>query len=162
GVEPTNGTLSGGAIGGGFVYAEGGMKKATTMHRTWPRVLAGLVVCVVGATMPPSRSAGAALTLASPFGDRTVLQRGPKACDGGEEEAKHADRFQRLRLCTVAKGSNAKPQTAADVKWRPASDESARDFSGVAFFFAAELLKDPALADVPIGVIDSSFGGTTC
>jgi sialate O-acetylesterase len=85
-----------------------------------------------------------------------------RQCDGGEEEAKHADRFPRLRLCTVAKGSNAKPQTTADIKWRPAKEESAREFSGVAYFFAIELLKDPALADVPIGVIDSSFGGTTC
>jgi sialate O-acetylesterase len=213
-------------------------------YRTWPRLLAALVVWVFGATMPPpSRAAGPpALKLGAPFGNDMVLQRdakncvwgdgtagaevrvsiggqdittsvdgegrwkaylkplsagGPHAlevrsgdatvtvnrvlvgdvwlcsgqsnmamalrqCDGGEEEAKHADRFPRLRLCTVAKGANAKPQTSADIKWRPASNDSAREFSGVAFFFASELLKDPALADVPIGVIDSSYGGTMC
>jgi sialate O-acetylesterase len=85
-----------------------------------------------------------------------------RQCDGGEEEAKHADRFPRLRLCTVAKAANPKPQSSADIKWRPANEESARDFSGVAYFFASELLKDPALANVPIGIIDSSYGGTMC
>jgi sialate O-acetylesterase len=85
-----------------------------------------------------------------------------RQCEGGDEEAKHADRFERLRLCIVGKGSNAKPQSSAKISWRPAAEESARDFSGVAYFFASELLKHPALADVPIGVIDSSFGGTTC
>ena len=43
-----------------------------------------------------------------------------------------------------------------------ASRDSARDFSGVGFFFAAELLADPALRGVPVGVIDASFGGTMC
>jgi sialate O-acetylesterase len=85
-----------------------------------------------------------------------------RQCEGGDEEAKRAERFPQLRLCTVAKGSNPKPQTSAGVRWRAATEESARDFSGVAYFFASELLKHPALADIPIGVIDSSFGGTTC
>jgi len=61
-----------------------------------------------------------------------------RQCDEGEEEAKHAYRFEHLRLCTVGKGANAKPQTTAKIKWRPASNESARDFSGVAYFFASE------------------------
>src|SRR5207244_3238835 len=73
-----------------------------------------------------------------------------------------ASQLKKLRLCTVAKGANAKPQTSAEVKWHVASEGAAREFSGVAYFFASELLKDPALAEVPIGIIDSSFGGTTC
>jgi sialate O-acetylesterase len=231
------------AICRGFVYAVGGMmRKTMTIHRTWRRLLTALLVCVFSAAILPAHAAGAALKLASIFGDDMVLQRDRKICvwgeapagseiritlarqdmtakaddaghwktyleplpaggphqlevhsgtttltvnrilagdvwlcagqsnmamalwqcEGGEAEAKHANRFPRLRLCTVAKGSNAKPQTAADIKWRPANEESAREFSGVAFFFASELLKDPALAEVPIAVIDSSFGGTTC
>lgn len=86
-----------------------------------------------------------------------------RQCEGGEGEAQQAaERRPRLRLCTVAKGANAKPQTAAKIKWVSASNESSRDFSGVAYFFASELLKDPSLKDVPIGVIDSSYGGTMC
>src|SRR5579859_6399644 len=67
-----------------------------------------------------------------------------------------------VRLCTVAKASSAKPVAWAHMQWRRYTPDSARDFSAVACFFASELLKDPALADVPIGLVDSSFGGTTC
>ena len=67
-----------------------------------------------------------------------------------------------VRLCNVAKSSSAKPLPSADIQWRGYTPESAREFSAVACFFTGELLKDPALAGVPIGVVDSSFGGTTC
>ena len=67
-----------------------------------------------------------------------------------------------LRLCSVAKSPSAKPLSSADMQWRICTPESARDFSAVACLFAAELLKDPAIANVPIGLVDSSFGGTTC
>jgi sialate O-acetylesterase len=67
-----------------------------------------------------------------------------------------------VRLCAIPKAANANPQALADIQWRVHTPESAREFSAVACFFASELLKDPALADVPIGLVDSSFGGTTC
>jgi sialate O-acetylesterase len=67
-----------------------------------------------------------------------------------------------LRLCSVAKSSSAKPLVSAKMPWRLCTPDSARDFSAIGFFFACELLQDPALAKVPIGVVDSSFGGTTC
>jgi sialate O-acetylesterase len=67
-----------------------------------------------------------------------------------------------LRLCSVPKTPGDKPLMTADIKWNLCTPESARDFSAVAFFFASELLKDPALTNVPIGLVDSSFGGTTC
>jgi sialate O-acetylesterase len=67
----------------------------------------------------------------------------------------------RVRLCSVAKAPSSKPLASADIQWRAYTRDSARDFSAVACFFVNELLKDP-LADVPIGLVDSSFGGTTC
>src|SRR5258708_7123092 len=67
-----------------------------------------------------------------------------------------------VRVCSIVKGASAQPPGSADIQWRVYTPESARDFSAVACFFAGELLKDPALANVPIGVVDSSFGGTTC
>jgi sialate O-acetylesterase len=67
-----------------------------------------------------------------------------------------------VRLCSVAKSSSATPLPSADIQWRVYTPESAREFSAVACFFVGELLKDPALAGVPLGVVDSSFGGTTC
>jgi sialate O-acetylesterase len=67
-----------------------------------------------------------------------------------------------VRLCSVPKASSAKPLALAEIQWRVCTPDSSRDFSAVACLFAGELLKDPALADVPIGLVDSSFGGTTC
>ena len=67
-----------------------------------------------------------------------------------------------LRLCSVPKAPSGKPLSTADIKWSTCTPESARNFSAVAFFFASELLKDLALTNVPIGLVDSSFGGTTC
>lgn len=78
------------------------------------------------------------------------------------EQAAVSANHPQLRLCTVAKGWNAAPQTAADIKWQLCARASASDFSAVGYYFSSELLQDAALANVPIGVIDSSFGGTTC
>lgn len=65
-------------------------------------------------------------------------------------------------ICTAGKGWTASPSPSADIKWRTSSPETALNFSAVGYYFAIELLKDPKLAGVPIGVIDSSVGGTTC
>jgi sialate O-acetylesterase len=89
------------------------------------------------------------------------MQMPVRECLAAEQEATLAER-PRVRLCSLAKSSNAKPQASADIKWRTCTSGSARDFSAVGYFFACELLKDPKLADLPIGLIDSSFGGTTC
>lgn len=90
------------------------------------------------------------------------MQMPLKECDDAAAVAKLADHYPKLRLCTVGKGWNAKPQTSTDVKWRTSTPDNAQNFSAVGFYFASELLKDPAVAEVPIAVIDSSFGGTTC
>jgi len=80
--------------------------------------------------------------------------------EGGNAAAEA--RLPLLRLCTVGKASSNTPRTAADVRWAAATPAAARDFSAVGYYFAARLLADPALGGVPLGVIDSSFGGTTC
>jgi sialate O-acetylesterase len=67
-----------------------------------------------------------------------------------------------VRLCTVTKAPSPKPLSSADIRWSVCTPDSARNFSAVACFFVSELLKSPALTNVPIGVVDSSFGGTTC
>ncbi|HEX5245380.1 MAG TPA: sialate O-acetylesterase [Tepidisphaeraceae bacterium] len=102
------------------------------------------------------------------FGDvwlcsgQSNMQMALKECDDGNSVAEQAEKLTNLRLCTVAKGFNGKPQSIANIQWRRASTQTARDFSAVAYYFAERLLKDPELAKVPVGIIDSSFGGTTC
>ncbi|WP_193212889.1 sialate O-acetylesterase [Luteolibacter marinus] len=45
-------------------------------------------------------------------------------------------------------------------RWSIATPEAVRDFSAVGYYFGERLAQDPALADVPIGLIGSAFGGT--
>jgi len=89
------------------------------------------------------------------------MQLAVKETDPGEQESALKDR-PNLRFCTVAKTFSDKPLATADMRWRACTPDSAREFSAVGCYFACELLKDPALAKVPIGVMDSSFGGTMC
>lgn len=84
-----------------------------------------------------------------------------KDVNPSEQQAMLAE-YPDLRLCSVAKTPAQKPLSAAKINWRTCTPKAARDFSAVAFFFGTQLLKDPALAQVPIGLVDSSFGGTTC
>ncbi len=83
-------------------------------------------------------------------------------CDGGPEAADGAGRLKNLRLASVGRRASVKPESTGEIRWRTATAESARSFSGVGYFFGARLLEDPALKDVPIGLIDASFGGTMC
>jgi sialate O-acetylesterase len=80
------------------------------------------------------------------------------ASEQGSTPANHPQ----LRFCTVSKSWKPEPQSSADIKWRVCTHDSAQDFSAVGYYFGSELLDDPALKNVPIGLIDSSFGGTTC
>jgi len=67
-----------------------------------------------------------------------------------------------VRLCTVAKAPSPKPVASTDIRWSVYTPDAAQSFSALACFFVGELRKDPSLANVPIGIVDSSFGGTTC
>jgi len=114
------------------------------------------------------RGAGDAVTLTNILsGDlwlcsgQSNMQMPVKEVSPTEQKAALVERPS-VRLCSIAKSSSAKPLPSADIQWRVYTPESAREFSAVACFFAGELLKDPALADTPIGLVDSSFGGTTC
>lgn len=101
------------------------------------------------------------------FGDvwlcsgQSNMQMPVKECVDNERQAA-LESHPNLRLCTVGKGWNAKPQYSADIHWRVCVPDTAQDFSAVGYFFVSELVTDKALDQVPIGVIDSSFGGTTC
>ncbi|RYD39802.1 MAG: hypothetical protein EOP83_36215, partial [Verrucomicrobiaceae bacterium] len=65
-----------------------------------------------------------------------------------------------LRLLVMAKAGTDTFQTDVEGKWQKADPESLSKFSAVAATFAIHLHKDPTLKDVPLGIIDTSFGGT--
>jgi sialate O-acetylesterase len=64
-----------------------------------------------------------------------------------------------LRLMKVPKNRQTAPQTflARDVTWKPATPESAKEFSAACYFMARALRQSH---QVPIGAIDSTWGGT--
>lgn len=75
----------------------------------------------------------------------------------GTEEAKNASN-PRIRLLTVQKNLSALP--LADINsdgWLVCSPEYAANFSAVGYFFGQKLNND---LDVPIGLINTSWGGT--
>ena len=63
-----------------------------------------------------------------------------------------------LRFFTVTKKPASEPQTELKGKWELSNSESAKGFSAVAYFFAAELRKTQKC---PVAVLHASWGGTS-
>lgn len=78
----------------------------------------------------------------------------------GKEFAKRHGNSPLIRLLIVPKQFTEQLQTAQDAKWSTCTPDAAAKFSAVGFTFAALLAQTTKLDGVPIGVIDSSFGGT--
>jgi sialate O-acetylesterase len=78
------------------------------------------------------------------------------ACKGAEEAIPAAN-YPEIRLFTVDRIFHRAPREDCKGRWVLCSPETANGFSGVAYFYGLELYK--ALG-VPIGLINSSWGGT--
>ena len=65
----------------------------------------------------------------------------------------------RIRLLKIDHASAAAPERnfQSPVEWEVASAESVEDFSALCFFFAKDIIAD---ANAPIGLVDSSWGGS--
>ncbi len=63
----------------------------------------------------------------------------------------------RLRLYFVPKRISAEPKDDIEAAWAPCTPQTAGPFSAIAYYFGLELLE---VLDVPIGLIDSAWGGT--
>ena len=72
------------------------------------------------------------------------------------QEIAQAD-LPQVRLLRMEHQSSASPLAGIAAVWQPCTPETAKDFSAVAYFFAREINRRE---HVPIGVIDSSWGGT--
>ena len=73
-----------------------------------------------------------------------------------EQEIAQAD-LPQVRLLRMEKRSSASPLASISAVWQTCTPATARDFSAVAYFFARAIHQRE---HVPIGVIDSSWGGT--
>lgn len=96
--------------------------------------------------------------LASGQSNMEMPLRGFYACptEGGAEEIINASSEKGIRLFTVPKTQSYKPLDNCGGSWSTPSVETASSFSAVAWFFAQSV--SHAL-QVPVGIINSSFGG---
>jgi sialate O-acetylesterase len=63
----------------------------------------------------------------------------------------------RIRMLGVARKTAEEPQTSSGGEWRVCSPKTVAGFSAAAYFFGRRLHKE---LQVPVGLIDSSWGGT--
>jgi sialate O-acetylesterase len=76
--------------------------------------------------------------------------------NGAEEIA--AANHPHIRLLLVAHATSDSPLSDIQGKWTECTPQSAAGFSAVAYFFGQEI---SARENVPVGLIDSTWGGTT-
>ena len=77
--------------------------------------------------------------------------------EGAAEAVATAGRYPGIRVAKVPKRASYEPQDSVPSPWKASTPRNARDFSALAYFFARELTD---LLDVPIGIIDCSYGGS--
>lgn len=78
-------------------------------------------------------------------------------CLNLEQEKAQAD-FPKIRMFTVTSGAATTPQTECTGVWTVCSPETVGRFSGTAYFFGKALHQE---LGVPVGLINSSVGGTS-
>lgn len=81
---------------------------------------------------------------------------GWSSVDNYQEEIKNAD-YPLIRTFNVTKGMDAQPRNDCEGMWMVCSPDQVADFSAVAYFFARKLNLE---LNIPIGIINSSWGGT--
>lgn len=77
----------------------------------------------------------------------------------GRLETEEAD-YPKIRMIKVQNTASEKPQDDIKGQWQVCSPQTASGFSAVGLFYARHLHK--ILGGVPIGMINSSWGGTIC
>ena len=126
----------------------------------------------------PAQSAGGPYVLEASDGSATVkvedvligdvwvcsgqsnMQMGLDEALGGAALIAKGAADERLRVLVIPKAGADKPQTDPGAKWSHATPETLKKFSAVGASFALHLRDDPKLKDVPLGIVDSTFGGT--
>ena len=76
--------------------------------------------------------------------------------NNAQEEIAAAD-YPNIRLFHIPRVASGLPSPDVPAEWRPTTSDSVRHFSAVAYYFGRHVHKE---IDVPIGLIDTSWGGT--
>jgi sialate O-acetylesterase len=80
------------------------------------------------------------------------------AANDGDIEGRAA-RFSRIRLVRVPKNGTQELQRDFKGEWRVCAPENVGQFSAVGYFFGRQIHQT---LDVPVGLIDNSWGGSAC
>jgi sialate O-acetylesterase len=83
------------------------------------------------------------------FGPQSPVQNGETAASQANDA--------KIRFLTIPRLSSSSPLDDTEATWQVCSPETAREFSAVAYFYVHEIR---SLEKVPIGVVDSTWGGT--
>ncbi|WP_193212335.1 sialate O-acetylesterase [Luteolibacter marinus] len=94
------------------------------------------------------------------FAGQSNMQMGLDEVDGGPGAIGSAKPGLPVRLLSMPKSGAERPDASLGAEWKTCTPEALRKFSAVAWFFGKHLRQNPELAEVPLGLIDSSFGGT--
>ena len=86
------------------------------------------------------------------------MQMAVQGVRGAEEEIAAAN-YPKIRLIGVPARGTGTPQDDFKGSWVECSPQTVGGFSAAGYFFGRELLKN---LDVPIGLINCSFGGSSC
>lgn len=73
------------------------------------------------------------------------------------EEEKATAKYGKIRHIKIPKRPNGFPQNDVEAEWTVCSPDTVGNYTAVGYFFGRKLHKD---LDVPIGLINSSWGGT--
>ena len=80
----------------------------------------------------------------------------PMGLNNSDEEIKNAI-YPELRFFTVTKHISSNPQDDTPGQWVECSPDTFKEFSSVGYFFGRKLHRD---LSIPVGLINSSWGGT--
>lgn len=94
------------------------------------------------------------------FAGQSNMQMGLGEADEGAEAIREIAQDSRIRILRIPKAAAPEPDDDPGEPWRKVDTETLRSFSAVAGFFALGIREEPSMRDVPLGLIDSSFGGT--
>ncbi|MDO4949183.1 MAG: sialate O-acetylesterase [Bacteroidales bacterium] len=83
---------------------------------------------------------------------------GKQPAKGASEFIVRAKKSTPIRICNVARKSSITPVPTLDCKWQEHTPEAVAGTSATAYFFAEAL---QASIDVPVGIIVSSWGGSS-
>lgn len=73
-----------------------------------------------------------------------------------EEEIKNAE-YPQIRAFNVARSMSSEPESSLNGSWTVCSPQTVANYSAVGYFFARKLNRE---LNIPIGIINSSWGGT--